>query len=87
MPGSVCAEMVLGIIRMVISDPQFLRENRTTCERLRERTASLLQIGNIRFEINGEFDPGSERTLAACLIHASRTRKSDLGWTSKVANG
>ena len=23
----------------------------------------------------GEFDPGSERTLAACLIHASRTRK------------
>src|SRR5215467_14757379 len=24
---------------------------------------------------NGEFDPGSERTLAACLTHASRTRK------------
>ena len=23
----------------------------------------------------GEFDPGSERTLVACLIHASRTRK------------
>ena len=23
-----------------------------------------------------EFDPGSERTLAACLTHASRTRKS-----------
>ena len=23
----------------------------------------------------GEFDPGSERTLAACLTHASRTRK------------
>ena len=22
----------------------------------------------------GEFDPGSERTLAACLTHASRTR-------------
>jgi hypothetical protein len=24
---------------------------------------------------SGEFDPGSERTLAACLTHASRTRK------------
>ena len=23
---------------------------------------------------SGEFDPGSERTLAACLIHASRAR-------------
>ena len=37
--------------------------------------------------IYGEFDPGSERTLAACLIHASLTRKSDFGWASKVANG
>ena len=32
-----------------------------------------------RFVVNsknqtGEFDPGSERTLAACLTHASRTR-------------
>ena len=25
---------------------------------------------------NGEFDPGSGRTLAACFIHASRTRSS-----------
>ena len=25
--------------------------------------------------INGEFDPGSGRTLAACLTHASRTVK------------
>ena len=24
--------------------------------------------------IYGEFDPGSERTLAACLTHASRAR-------------
>ena len=24
-------------------------------------------------DINGEFDPGSGRTLAACLTHASRT--------------
>ena len=27
----------------------------------------------------GEFDPGSERTLAACLTHASRARKSPQG--------
>jgi hypothetical protein len=26
-------------------------------------------------DINGEFDPGSGRTLAACLTHASRTVK------------
>jgi len=26
-------------------------------------------------DLTGEFDPGSERTLAACLTHASRTRK------------
>ena len=32
-----------------------------------------------------EFDPGSERTLAACLTHASRTRKP-FG-VSRVAHG
>ena len=36
--------------------------------------------------INGEFDPGSGRTLAACLTHASRTdQESLLFWL--VANG
>ena len=34
-----------------------------------------------------EFDPGSESTLAARLTHASRTRKPDFGWASRVANG
>lgn len=34
---------------------------------------------NNRDNIFGEFDPGSERTLAACLIHASRARKSPQG--------
>ena len=34
---------------------------------------------------HGEFDPGSGRTLAACLTHASRTRKP-FG-VSTVANG
>ena len=33
--------------------------------------------GNISLapSLTGEFDPGSERTLAACLTHASRARK------------
>ena len=26
-------------------------------------------------DINGEFDPGSGRTLAACLTHASRAER------------
>ena len=34
----------------------------------------------------GEFDPGSERTLVACLIHASRTRKS-LRWRVEWRTG
>src|SRR5260370_34056642 len=29
-----------------------------------------------KMSLHGEFDPGSERTLAACLRHASRGRKS-----------
>jgi hypothetical protein len=40
------------------------------------------------FVINGEFDPGSGRTLAACLTHASRTVKPLRGWMSgeRVSN-
>ena len=30
----------------------------------------------VGWESNGEFDPGSGRTLAACLTHASRTKLS-----------
>ena len=38
--------------------------------------------------INGEFDPGSGRTLAACLTHASRTVRPLWGYTSgeRVSN-
>ena len=35
-----------------------------------ERTVS----ERVGWESNGEFDPGSGRTLAACLTHASRTK-------------
>ena len=39
---------------------------------------------------NGEFDPGSGWTLAACLIHASRTVSSDTvanGWVTRREPG
>ena len=32
----------------------------------------LRKTGQAILKINDEFDPGSERTLVACLIHASR---------------
>ena len=40
---------------------------------------SFIELGS-RFKLyNGEFDPGSERTLAAWIRHASRTRKLPSG--------
>ena len=45
----------------------------------------LFVIKNIT--INGEFDPGSGWTLAACLTHASRTRPVKVavadGWVTR----
>ena len=38
--------------------------------------------GTKTLKINEEFDPGSERTLVACLIHASRA-----GQQCPAANG
>ena len=40
------------------------------------------------FFFNGEFDPGSGLTLAACLTHASRTMKGACSWISgeRVSN-
>ena len=35
----------------------------------------------------GEFDPGSGRTLAACLIHASRTLKEELASPDELRTG
>jgi hypothetical protein len=40
----------------------------------------------VGLSIYGEFDPGSGRTLAACLTHASRTLKPSL-LGGGVANG
>ena len=38
----------------------------------------ILYIINLLYNLYGEFDPGSERTLAACFIHASQG-ESDFG--------
>ena len=35
----------------------------------------------------GEFDPGSGRTLAACLTHASRTLKPGFCWVDEWRTG
>ena len=44
-------------------------------------------VGVVLF-FNGEFDPGSGRTLAACLTHASRAVRPLRGYTSgeRVSN-
>ena len=44
------------------------------------------RLGVVAHVFYGEFDPGSGRTLAACLTHASRTMKPSL-LGGRVANG
>ena len=39
------------------------------------------------FGFVGEFDPGSGRTLAACLTHASRTVKQELAFVDQWRTG
>jgi hypothetical protein len=49
--------------------------------------ALFVGVGVVLF-FNGEFDPGSGRTLAACLTHASRAVRPLRGYTSgeRVSN-
>jgi hypothetical protein len=47
---------------------------------------SFFQKTSCCFKLYGEFDPGSGRTLAACLIHASRATKQE-GVTLPVESG
>ena len=56
------------------------------------REAAVGNIGQWGQPFSGEFDPGSGRTLAACLTHASRTEfirkeSSDDGSINLVADG
>src|SRR5690625_1284338 len=47
----------------------------------------LLWVG-LLYGLDGEFDPGSGRTLAACLTHASRAERPFFGYSSgeRVSN-
>jgi hypothetical protein len=54
-------------------------------ERNIDSEASLRKWGS-DVKYDGEFDPGSELTLAARLKHASRTGTCPSGW-GRVANG
>ena len=53
---------------------------------LRTRGEDATQYGAKRPSFFGEFDPGSGRTLAACLTHASRTG-TFISVKVRVANG
>lgn len=48
----------------------------------RDTTGGTRCAGPCRSDFGGEFDPGSGSTLAACLMHASRT-----GWSSDRLRG
>src|SRR5436190_16411792 len=49
-------------------------------------TNSLGPAASAVWPFHGEFDPGSGRTLAACLTHASGATNQGLPW-GKAANG
>ena len=53
-----------------------MRVQRTTVLRsIRKRSEKKRRVITL-FKIDEEFDPGSERTLVECLIHASRASRS-----------
>ena|SRR5690606_12247796 len=45
-------------------------------------------VRGLSYDLDGEFDPGSGRTLAACLTHASRAERPLRGYSSgeRVSN-
>ena len=49
---------------------QPMRETRKSFKKNHER---IIFFNEVEITFYGEFDPGSGRTLAACLTHASRT--------------
>jgi hypothetical protein len=59
----------------------------TTLSKTEEPVARDKAVGLIpRVTFYGEFDPGSGRTLAACLTHASGATNQGLPW-GEAANG
>ena len=65
---------------------------RTLCVKRASKLWKWFQLERVKIQIFREFDPGSGRTLAACLTHASRTEilqmKSSVGFSNiLVADG
>ena len=52
----------------------------------KHHSVSRFGASTVRTVFHGEFDPGSGRTLAACLTHASRAERLPSGST-RAANG
>jgi hypothetical protein len=71
-------EVFLIQVSLIVSDSE---------DRLMLLTLQPFGVGLSIF-FNGEFDPGSGRTLAACLTHASRAVRLLRGYTSgeRVSN-
>ena len=86
-----CLIIFLNVLNLLEKTTLVFSSNETSSGRFclglyRRHCDELIQIiFKLNFILLGEFDPGSERTLVAGLIHASRTRKP-FG-VSKVAKG
>ncbi len=67
--------MLIPRLQHLLGRGSFEKTQRGRCVRedySSSRTALVVSTG-LPVNIHGEFDPGSGRTLAACLTHASRT--------------
>jgi hypothetical protein len=66
------ATSVVGLRLQVVISFGIDRAQLDPCQELFSRLLPDYSSG-VPIDINGEFDPGSGRMLAACLTHASRT--------------
>ena len=91
-----CEFLKVQICTKSITNEFFTNKKFGNSSKTKEKSARMSKVykNPMGFNITSEreFDPGSGRTLAACLTHASRTRNSNLisserrlGWT--VADG
>lgn len=66
---------IIPIYRSTFNSKEVKKRKRVKSQQIFVKRCGCLSRGtclNI-FNFNGEFDPGSELTLAACITHASRT--------------
>ena len=88
--GSGCGVSVRIILWLKLNDQLFLSWLFDFSQVFEPFTGSKFAhplFGGGCLNINGEFDPGSGRTLAACLTHASRTVTIKLAWSDQWRTG